>query len=144
MAAGWCAGRRTCASALVLLLLVGLVTAVVFVRRPLPQTDGRVAVPGLVGTVEVIRDAHGIPQLYADSVDDLMRAQGYVHAQERFFEMDLRRHVTAGRLSEMFGEEHPRHRQADPHDGLAAGRRAGAARSSTRRPATHSRRTPTG
>ena len=53
----------------------------------------------------MVRDEHGIPQLYADSLDDLMMAQGYVQAQERFFEMDLRRHVTAGRLSELFGEE---------------------------------------
>ena len=53
----------------------------------------------------MLRDEHGIPQLYGDSVDDLMRAQGYVHAQERFFEMDVRRHATAGRLAEMFGED---------------------------------------
>ena len=53
----------------------------------------------------MVRDEHGIPQLYGDTVDDLMRAQGFVHAQERFFEMDVRRHVTAGRLSELFGED---------------------------------------
>ena len=88
----------------VLGLVAGLVTGVVLVRKPFPQTTGTLAVPGLTGTVEVIRDGNGIPQLYADSVDDLMRAQGFVHAQERFFEMDVRRHVTAGRLSEMFGE----------------------------------------
>ena len=53
----------------------------------------------------MLRDDNGIPQLYADSLDDLLMAQGFVHAQERFFEMDIRRHVTAGRLSELFGEE---------------------------------------
>lgn len=90
--------------ALVLLLVAGLVTAVVLVRRPFPQTTGTATLPGLVGEVEVIRDSAGIPQLYGDSIADLMRAQGYVHAQERFFEMDVRRHLTAGRLSEMFGE----------------------------------------
>ncbi len=52
----------------------------------------------------MVRDDHGIPQIYADTTADLMRAQGYVHAQDRFFEMDVRRHVTAGRLSEMFGD----------------------------------------
>ena len=82
--------------------------------------------PGLSASVEVVRDDHGIPQLYADTDADLMRAQGYVHAQERFFEMDVRRHVTAGRLSELFGDRRPRDRQDDPHDGLAPGRRAGA------------------
>ncbi len=91
--------------ALVLLLVAGLVTAVVLVRRPFPQVDGAIEVPGLTGEVEVIRDGHGIPQLYADNVDDLMAAQGYVHAQERFYEMDVRRHETAGRLSELFGKD---------------------------------------
>ncbi|MBB6627229.1 penicillin acylase family protein [Nocardioides sp. KIGAM211] len=89
----------------VLALLATLVVGVVLVRRPLPQTSGEVAVPGLEGDVRVVRDDHGIPQLYGDSVDDLMRAQGYVHAQERFFEMDVRRHATAGRLAEMFGKD---------------------------------------
>ncbi|RYB94708.1 penicillin acylase family protein [Nocardioides oleivorans] len=89
---------------LVVVLLVLAAAAVVVVRRPLPQVDGAVEVPGLSASVEVIRDGNGIPQLYADTDDDLMFAQGYVHASERFFEMDFRRHVTAGRLSEMFGD----------------------------------------
>ena len=92
-------------SVLVLLLVVLLVVTTVVVRRPLPQTDGEVAVRGLSGDVEVIRDDAGIAHIYADSDADLMRAQGFVHAQERFFEMDVRRHVTAGRLSEIFGEQ---------------------------------------
>ncbi len=89
--------------ALVLVLLVGLVTVVQLVREPFPQTSGTADLPGLGGSVEVVRDDHGIPQLYGDSVEDLMRAQGYVQAQERFFDMDVRRHQTAGRLAEMFG-----------------------------------------
>ena len=89
---------------LVLLLVAGLVTGAVLVRKPFPQVDGELTVPGLDGEVTVVRDEHGIPQLYADTTDDLMRAQGYVHAQERFYEMDVRRHATAGRLAEMFGE----------------------------------------
>ncbi len=90
---------------LVLVLVAGLVTAVVLVRRPFPQVDGTVTVPGLTGEVVVIRDDHGIPQLYADTMADLMAGQGYVQAQERFYEMDVRRHVTAGRLSELFGAD---------------------------------------
>ncbi len=90
---------------LVLVLLVLAAAAVAVVRRPLPQTAGEVEVPGLSARVEVIRDDHGIPQVYADTDADLMFAQGFVHAQERFFEMDFRRHVTAGRLSEIFGED---------------------------------------
>jgi penicillin amidase len=87
----------------VILLVVALVTAVALVRRPLPEASGTLELAGLTGDVEVIRDANGIPQLYGDSLDDLMRAQGFVHAQERFFEMDVRRHATAGRLAELFG-----------------------------------------
>ncbi|MCW2835245.1 MAG: penicillin acylase family protein [Nocardioides sp.] len=93
------------AAALVLLLVILLTTAVVLVRRPVPVTGGELPLPGLDAEVEVIRDAYGIPQIYADTDDDLMRAQGFVAAQDRFFEMDFRRHVTAGRLSELFGEE---------------------------------------
>jgi penicillin amidase len=90
---------------LVLLLLVLAVAVVVVVRRPLPQTDGEIEVPGLSASVEVVRDENGIAQVYADTDADLMFAQGFVHAQERFFEMDFRRHVTAGRLSELFGPD---------------------------------------
>ena len=89
----------------VLALVAGLVAGVVLVRRPLPTVDGTVRLPGLGNGVEVVRDESGIPQVYADTSDDLFYAQGYVHAQDRFFEMDFRRHVTAGRLSELLGRE---------------------------------------
>ncbi|RYB92425.1 penicillin acylase family protein [Nocardioides glacieisoli] len=90
---------------IVLVLLVLAAAVVGVVRRPLPQTDGEASLPGLTASVEVLRDDYGIPQIYADNDTDLMRAQGYVHAQERFFEMDFRRHVTGGRLSEIFGPD---------------------------------------
>ncbi|MFF5206791.1 penicillin acylase family protein [Streptosporangium sp. NPDC000396] len=73
------------------------------VRESFPQLAGELKVDGLTGKVTVYRDKTGIPHIYADSPEDLFLAQGYVHAQDRFFEMDFRRHVTAGRLSEMFG-----------------------------------------
>ncbi len=73
------------------------------VRASFPQLSGELKVAGLTGRVTVYRDKAGIPHIYADSPEDLFLAQGYVHAQDRFFEMDFRRHVTAGRLSEMFG-----------------------------------------
>ncbi len=90
---------------LVLALVAGTATGVVVARRSFPQTSGEIEVPDLMGTVEVLRDDHGIPQIYADTTEDLMRAQGYVHAQERFFEMDVRRHATSGRLAELFGQD---------------------------------------
>ena len=90
---------------LVLLVVAALVAGVVVVRKPFPQTDGEIDVPGLQSEVEVRRDANGIPQVYADSAHDLFYAQGFVQAQDRFYEMDVRRHITAGRLSELLGEE---------------------------------------
>ncbi|WP_049578407.1 penicillin acylase family protein [Streptomyces sp. SBT349] len=101
-------GRLT-VIALVLLLVAGLgygaYWSVSTVRASFPQMSGEIAIEGLSAPVTVARDGNGIPQLYADSADDLFRAQGYVHAQDRFWEMDVRRHMTSGRLSEMFGEE---------------------------------------
>ncbi len=86
------------------LLLVVAGTGVFVVRHSFPTYDGTVELPGLDADVEVIRDANAIPQIYADRPSDLFAAQGYVHAQDRFFEMDFRRHVTSGRLSELFGK----------------------------------------
>jgi penicillin amidase len=85
------------------LVLTGLV--IWSVNRALPQLGGELNLRGLTARVTVYRDEYGIPQLYADNADDLFRAQGYVHAQDRFWEMDVRRHITSGRLSEMFGSD---------------------------------------
>jgi penicillin G amidase len=92
------------AVAVVLLLVATFVAGVVVVRHSFPQTDGDLSLPGLDSQVSVMRDGQGIPQLYASSSHDLFYAQGFVQAQDRFFEMDVRRHITAGRLSELFGE----------------------------------------
>jgi penicillin amidase len=91
-------------AAVVVLAVVLSVVGFSYARRSLPQTSGEVTVPGLEGRVTVLRDDRGVPQVYGDSVTDIAQAQGYVHAQDRFFEMDLRRHVTAGRLAELVGE----------------------------------------
>ncbi|MER5684230.1 penicillin acylase family protein [Streptomyces sp. NPDC002205] len=93
--------------ALVLALVAGIgygaYWSVATVRASYPQTNGSVKIDGLSANVDVKRDSYGIPQIYADSDTDLFRAQGFVQAQDRFWEMDVRRHMTAGRLSEMFG-----------------------------------------
>ncbi|MEU4831498.1 penicillin acylase family protein [Streptosporangium sp. NPDC023615] len=94
------------ARVLTVLVVLGLLlagTGVWAVRSSFPQLGGELSMDGLTAKVTVYRDENGIPHIYADSPEDLFRAQGYVHAQDRFFEMDFRRHVTAGRLSEMFG-----------------------------------------
>lgn len=85
------------------LVAVGILT-ISTVRRSFPQTAGELHIEGLTSTVNVMRDERGVPTIYADNAADLFRAQGFVHAQDRFFEMDLRRHVTAGRLAELVGE----------------------------------------
>ncbi|WP_454157370.1 penicillin acylase family protein [Microbacterium lacticum] len=73
------------------------------IQRSFPQLDGTVTAPGLEADVSVYRDDLGIPTIEADSTHDLFYAQGYVQAQDRFWEMDFRRHVTSGRLAELFG-----------------------------------------
>ncbi|WP_246003358.1 penicillin acylase family protein [Nocardioides aurantiacus] len=100
---GWARATTYAVAALALLLVVVTVGAVVMVRRPLPETEGTLTVPGLGADVEVLRDARGVPQIYADDATDLFYAQGYVQAQDRFYDMDVRRHVTAGRLAELVG-----------------------------------------
>ncbi|MCF3106464.1 penicillin acylase family protein [Streptomyces roseoverticillatus] len=93
----------------VLLLVAGIgfgaYWSVSTVRASFPETSGTLQLKGLGGEVRVARDDHGVPQIYANSAEDLYRAQGFVQAQDRFWEMDVRRHLTAGRLAEMFGED---------------------------------------
>ena len=91
--------------ALVLVLIVGGVGlfGVHTVRDSFPQTSGEITAD-VAAPVTVKRDSLGVPQIYAENISDLFFAQGFVHAQDRFWEMDVRRHITAGRLSEMFGE----------------------------------------
>ena len=87
----------------VLLVIAGLVFYGL-VRRAWPEVDGRLAVPGLQAPVEIVRVEPGIPHIYARNPHDLFFAQGYVHAQDRLWQMDFNRTVGAGRLSSLFGE----------------------------------------
>jgi penicillin amidase len=92
------------AIALVLALVVLPVVVVSGVRQSFPELSGRLTLPGLRAPVEVLRDSYGVPQIYADEAEDLFEAQGYVAAQDRFYEMDFRRHLAAGRLAELYGQ----------------------------------------
>jgi len=74
-----------------------------FTRRAFPVTTGTLQVEGLKAPVEVYRDEYGVAHIYASSPEDLFFAQGYVHAQERFWQMEFERRVGSGRLSEIFG-----------------------------------------
>ncbi|MEU9730583.1 penicillin acylase family protein [Streptomyces sp. NPDC048002] len=103
-------GRKARLVVIVLVLAIiggvayGAYWSISTVRASFPQTEGSITLEGLSGPVDVKRDGYGIPQIYASSDEDLFMAQGYVQAQDRFYEMDVRRHMTSGRLSEMFGE----------------------------------------
>jgi penicillin amidase len=89
-------------------IIVAIVAGALFTRysvsRAFPQTEGTVQIAGIEGDIEIVRDSMGIPHIYADSPHDLFLAQGYVQAQDRFFQMDFWRHISYGRLSEMFGD----------------------------------------
>lgn len=92
----------------ILIVLAVLIVAVVGVgvswaRQTFPQISGEIMLSGLNGPVEIIRDRFGIPHIYADTVEDLFFAQGFVHAQDRFFQMEFWRRIGQGRLAELFG-----------------------------------------
>ena len=71
--------------------------------KSFPQTDGEIQLEGLNAPVDIYRDKMGIPHIYATTPHDLFFAQGYVHAQDRFWQMDTWRHIGSGTLAEMFG-----------------------------------------
>ena len=91
---------------LIALLLVVLAAAIAgwwLMRGSLPRLDGELALPGLSAPATIQRDANGVVTVDAANEKDAMRALGYVHAQERYFEMDLLRRTAAGELSALFG-----------------------------------------
>lgn len=92
-------------STIVLVLAVIVAAAGVwFVRRPWPKINGDIAVEGLSATVEIIRDEWGVPHIYAQNEHDLFFAQGYVHAQDRLWQMEFNRRVASGTLSAILGQ----------------------------------------
>ncbi|MDO4241303.1 MAG: penicillin acylase family protein [Microbacteriaceae bacterium] len=92
----------TVASLLTLALML-VVSVAAVLQTPVPNHSGEFKLQGLSSEVTVKRDSHGIPHIYAKTDHDLFMAQGFLHAQDRFFEMDYRRHVTGGRLGELLG-----------------------------------------
>src|SRR5512135_1767452 len=88
-------------------LLVALVAALLFfryqLRKSFPVTSGTLGVKGILAPVRVLRDAYGVPRIEAANEHDLMMATGFVHAQDRLWQMDMARRAGEGRLSELFG-----------------------------------------
>jgi penicillin G amidase len=87
----------------VLVLLALPITGYLLLRGSLPQLDGELREVGLVKAVSVTRDARGVPTIAAANRLDLAYATGFVHAQDRYFQMDLARRHAAGELAELFG-----------------------------------------
>jgi acyl-homoserine lactone acylase PvdQ len=91
-------------AALVVLAAMVLVAIGVYLRRSLPQVDGTSTVAGLSGPIDIVRDADAIPHVYAANKHDALFGLGYVHAQDRLWQMELQRRIGHGRLSEVLGE----------------------------------------
>jgi len=93
-----------------LLLIVVLVVAVaaglflLITRSPLPQTSGSIAIAGLDGPVEILRDEWGVPHIYASTTRDLFFAQGYTQAQDRWWQMEFFRNTGSGTIQELTGK----------------------------------------
>jgi penicillin amidase len=103
------AARRVLLALEVLLAVAVLATLIAAIalrhdmQASLPQLDGDLHIGGLAAPVTVTRDDHGVPALTAESLDDLLFAQGYVTAQDRLFQMDALRRHAAGELAEILG-----------------------------------------
>jgi penicillin amidase len=90
---------------LLLVVFISATGAYLYLRQSLPKTEGEVAVAGLENDVEVLRDRHGIPHIYASYVADAYFALGFVHAQDRLWQMEISRRIGSGTLAQVLGRE---------------------------------------
>lgn len=88
---------------IVLCVVIGGIAAA-FLTRSFPKTKGSVVLDGVTSPVTIYRDSLGTPHIYGENEEDVYFAQGYSHAQDRFYQMDMYRRLGAGRLSEFLGE----------------------------------------
>lgn len=95
--------------ALAVLILLALLLALVMflawfiLQRTQAKTKGEIWLPGLSAAVEIVRDRWGVPHIYAANEPDVLFAQGFVHAQDRLFQMEYTRRLARGTLAERFG-----------------------------------------
>lgn len=87
-----------------LITLAAIIFALYSYRRPLPKTSGIEFVPGLFGNVTIYRDEWGVPHIFAENNHDLFFAQGYIHAQDRWWQMEMNRHLGMGEMSAILGQ----------------------------------------
>ena len=88
---------------MLLLLCLAALGAYALLRLSLPKTEGELALLGLGAQVEVLRDRHGIPHIYAASLEDAHFALGFAHAQDRLWQMEMNRRLGSGTLAEVLG-----------------------------------------
>jgi penicillin amidase len=91
-------------AAVVLLAVIAGGGAWAYLRQSLPRTSGQVSVAGPDGPIDIVRDADDIPHIFASTKHDALFGLGYVHAQDRLWQMEFQRRIGHGRLSEIFGE----------------------------------------
>ncbi|MDP3832215.1 MAG: penicillin acylase family protein, partial [Ignavibacteriaceae bacterium] len=91
--------------ALVMLLLIGGIIVYYLITSSVPNYNSEFHVDGLKNDVTIYRDSLAIPYINAETDEDAMYALGFLHAQERLFQMDIARSAAEGKLSEVFGEE---------------------------------------
>ena len=91
-------------AALVVLIAIIVGAGYVWLRGSLPQIDGRIEVAGLSGPIEIVRDRNDIPHIFARSAIDAQFGLGFVHAQDRLWQMEMNRRIGAARLSEVVGD----------------------------------------
>lgn len=90
---------------ILLLVIIFISFSYFWLSSTKPQYSGEISINGLNNQVEVIFDDFGVPHIYADNPHDAYMALGYLHAQERLFQMEMIRRVTSGRLSELLGSK---------------------------------------
>jgi len=90
---------------LAILVFLAIAGLFIYLQYLNPDRNAELKLPGLKDKVEVLYDNYGIPHIYASNEEDLMYAFGYVHAQDRLFQMEILRRLADGRLSELFGEK---------------------------------------
>lgn len=90
---------------LIIVMLTSIVVVLIYLSSQKPHYDGSMELDGMKEKVEVIYDFYGIPHIYAQNESDAYFALGYVHAQDRLFQMEMTRRVASGRLAEILGHD---------------------------------------
>ena len=89
---------------LITIIVIGMLSGWFYLRHGLPNTDDSLVIEGLDADVTVMRDDKGVPRIFAATDRDAFFTMGYLHAQDRLWQLELQRRVGSGRLSEIFGE----------------------------------------